>query len=206
VFSIPPREALAMDPQHRLLLERAWEASSTPGIDRRALRAADAASSPGSCPRTTARGGEARRVEGLFGTGGSLLSGRLSYAFGLEGPAVSVDTACSSSLVAIHLACQALRRASARLALAGGVTVMATPALFVEFARQRGLRRTGAASRSARRRRRRLGGGRGLLVLERLSTRARTATRCWPWCAAARSTRTARRTASPRRTARRRSG
>ncbi|QVQ52474.1 acyltransferase domain-containing protein [Spiractinospora alimapuensis] len=173
-FGVSPKEALAMDPQQRIMLEVAWESLEHARLDARSLRGSTTGVFVGA---TSYRYGAhpldvPADLQGIAAVGSttSAISGRVAYTLGLHGPAITIDTACSSSLYAVLQAVQSLRSGDCSLALAGGVAVMATPEAFLEFSRQRGVAADGrckafAADADGTG----FAEGAGVVVLERLS-------------------------------------
>ena len=175
LFGIAPREAASLDPQHRLLLETAWQALETAGLAADRLRGSRTGVFVGISSNEYAQllmGAGPERIDPYMGSGNahSVAAGRLSYVFGFEGPSLAVDTACSSSLVTVHLACQSLRLGECQLALAGGVNVLLTPTLSINHSRARMLAPDGRCKAfDARANGFVRSEGCGLLVLKRLS-------------------------------------
>jgi acyl transferase domain-containing protein len=173
-FGISPREAASMDPQQRLLLEVTWEALENAGHAPAALNGASAGVYLGIANGDYGRAlfAQSEAIDTYYSTGNaySVAAGRLSYVLGARGPAIAVDTACSSSLVALHLACQGLRLGECDLALAGGVNLILTPEMNINFSKAGMMAADGrcktfdvAADGYVR------GEGCGMLVLRRLS-------------------------------------
>ena len=175
-FGISPREANHMDPQQRLLLEVSWEALEHAGIAPGSLAGKRAGVFIGAAAcdyeQLFVQKDDPALLDGYYasGVGRSILSGRISYFLGLQGPSLSVDTACSSSLTAVHLACQNLRLGESDIALAGGVNLILSPVNYIALARfgmlapdGRCKAFSGQANGFAR------GEGCGLVVLKRLS-------------------------------------
>ncbi|WP_394425998.1 type I polyketide synthase [Streptomyces sp. SGAir0957] len=182
-FGLSPREALSADPQHRLLLETSWEALERAHIDPRSLLGSDTGVFAGIAYFGYGNHFDTPDAIAGYAQTGALLSvasGRVAYALGLQGPAVSTDTACSSSLVTVHQAVRSLRQGECGLALAGGVTVMGTPQVFREMSTLGGLSEDGrcrafadAADGTG------FSEGVGVLVLERLSDARRNGHQVW---------------------------
>ncbi|MGW4367102.1 beta-ketoacyl synthase N-terminal-like domain-containing protein [Nocardia takedensis] len=176
LFGVSPREAAGMDPQHRLMLEVAWEALEHAGIAPDSLRGSATGvfvgMSAGDYARVALAEGGLAGVDAYAATGNASNFGanRLSYALGLQGPSVVVDTACSSSLVALHLGCASIRSGESEVVLVGGVNVMVSPATTIALSKGRMLSPSGecrtfdaAADGYVR------GEGCGVVVLKRLS-------------------------------------
>ncbi|MFI4954538.1 MAG: SDR family NAD(P)-dependent oxidoreductase, partial [Gammaproteobacteria bacterium] len=175
-FSINPREAETLDPQQRLLLEVSWEALEHAGINPQNLRGSPTGIFAGISSHDYAdlldRNADPEEIDAYFGSGNaaSTATGRISYTLGLQGPSIAVDTACSSSLVALHLACQSIHAQESELALVGGVNVLLSPYLNINFSQAHmlandGLCKTFDAKANGYVR----GEGCGVIVLKRLS-------------------------------------
>ncbi len=138
-FGISPREAMSMDPQQRLLLEVAWEALEQAGQSPERLAGSDTGVFLGLANSDYGRllFTNPTKIDTYASTGStfSVTAGRLSYWLGLHGPNMALDTACSSSLVAVHLAAQSLRRGECQLALVGGVNLILTPEVNINFSK-----------------------------------------------------------------------
>jgi 3-oxoacyl-(acyl-carrier-protein) synthase/acyl carrier protein len=134
-FGISPNEAMMMDPQQRMLLESTWQALQSAGIDPLPLKGSQTGVFVGVMQSDYDPGDAMEQGGSYRGSGAlsSVASGRVAYAYGLEGPAVSVDTACSSALVALHQATQALHRGDCSLALVAGVSALVSPSPFAHF-------------------------------------------------------------------------
>ena len=195
-FGISPREAASMDPQQRLMLEVSWAALENAGIAPDTL-----AGSPtgvfvgvGNSDYSRLLFRERDQIDAYAGSGSSasMIPGRLSYHFGLQGPSIAIDTACSASLVAVHLACQSLRHGECDLALAGGVNLILGPEAHIAFTKARMMAPDGRCKTfDARADGYGRGEGAAVIVLRRLVTPPRGVTGFWRLSAVRRSIRMA---------------